>query len=370
MSHRFVPGLLLSERLWSEHVAPLLAATFPTVRHAAALLGAGSEVLGFDTARSTDHDWGPRLQLFLDREDCAELSQDISALLSERLPKEILGYPTHLVRTGNTSTRHMETTDGPISHGVQITDLRTWFHAILGFDPCHDVATLDWLAVPTQALATVTAGAVFHDDSGDLTRARTRLAWYPDDVWRYVLACQWQRIAEEEPFVGRCAEVGDEVGSAMVAARLVRDMMRLRLLQQRRYPPYSKWLGSAVARLPDAPDLIPRLTRVMSAPSAPERQAALASVYEYAARMQNDLWLAPHVDPATRPFHDRPFQVLHAERFAEALGSAISDTAIRALPLVGSIDQWVDNTTAIARQQNLRRAQLELIGTKTFDSTP
>ena len=65
-------------------------------------------------------------------------------------------------------------------------------------------------------------------------------------MWRYVLACQWKRISQEEAFVGRCGEVGDELGSAVVAARLIRDVMRLVLLIERRYPPYSKWLGLGV----------------------------------------------------------------------------------------------------------------------------
>jgi hypothetical protein len=44
-------------------------------------------------------------------------------------------------------------------------------------------------------------------------------------------------------------------GSAVVAARLVRDLMRLALLLHRRYPPYGKWLGSAFAALPAAATL-------------------------------------------------------------------------------------------------------------------
>lgn len=40
----------------------------------------------------------------------------------------------------------------------------------------------------------------------------------------------------------------------------------------------------------------------------------------------------------------RPFLVLDAYRFADALIPTISDPAVRALPPVGAIDQFVDST--------------------------
>jgi hypothetical protein len=52
----FVSGLDLSRRFFQEVVRPLLASDFPNVRHAAALLGPGSEVLEYDTKMSVDHD--------------------------------------------------------------------------------------------------------------------------------------------------------------------------------------------------------------------------------------------------------------------------------------------------------------------------
>jgi Domain of unknown function (DUF4037) len=45
------------------------------------------------------------------------------------------------------------------------------------------------------------------------------------------------------------AEIGDELGSRLVAARLAQDAVRLYFLQERRYASYGKWLGSAFARL-------------------------------------------------------------------------------------------------------------------------
>lgn len=65
----FIPGLELSHRFYLEAVRPLLDEAAPGVTHSAARLGSGSEVLGFDTARSADHEWGPRLQIFLRSQD-------------------------------------------------------------------------------------------------------------------------------------------------------------------------------------------------------------------------------------------------------------------------------------------------------------
>jgi hypothetical protein len=44
----FVPGVRLAGEFFAEVVRPLLEAEFPGLGYAAALIGAGSEVLGFD----------------------------------------------------------------------------------------------------------------------------------------------------------------------------------------------------------------------------------------------------------------------------------------------------------------------------------
>jgi len=64
----FVPGLELNRRFYEQVVRPLLDASFPGLPYAAALLGPGSETLGFDTEMSMDHDWGARMFIFL--RDC------------------------------------------------------------------------------------------------------------------------------------------------------------------------------------------------------------------------------------------------------------------------------------------------------------
>lgn len=60
METKFLPAVRLAGLFYREAVAPLLRECFPRLTHSAALIGTGSEVLGFDTARSMDHDWGRR----------------------------------------------------------------------------------------------------------------------------------------------------------------------------------------------------------------------------------------------------------------------------------------------------------------------
>ncbi|MGW1023683.1 DUF4037 domain-containing protein [Streptomyces sp. NPDC002577] len=357
----FLPGLELSRILYEEAVRPILAEACPGLRYAAARVGSGSEVLGFDTARSADHEWGPRLQLFLAPEDTAAHGDAVHRLLAERLPKHVRGWSTHFRRRDDDPldpvSGHMELTDGPVDHRVSVDDIRGWLTAQLGTDPLGgEPAARDWLVIPQQRLAEVTSGAVYHDGLGTLTAARTSLKWYPDQVWRYLLACQWQRLSQEEAFVGRCAEVGDELGSAVVAARLVRDLMRLCLLLERRYAPYSKWLGSAFAQLAVADGLTPSLRGALAATDYPERERHLCDAYETVAALQNATGLARTVDPRRRRYHSRPFLVLHAERFARALADTVTDPDLRSLPLTGAVDQWADSTDFIGQQGPVRAA--------------
>ena len=110
----FVPGLELSESLYWEGVRPVLDARFPGLAHAAARLEYGSDVLGFDTPQSMDHDWGPKLTLYLGEADHDRLAGEVDAALRSDLPRTIRGYPTHFSRhdDGTAVMRHAES--GPI----------------------------------------------------------------------------------------------------------------------------------------------------------------------------------------------------------------------------------------------------------------
>jgi hypothetical protein len=365
----FLPGLELCRALYEEAVRPVLAEHFPGLVHSAARIGHGSEVLGFDTVRSTDHDWGPSVQLFVRPEDAAA-GPEIRRVLAERLPTAVRGWPVHYQRKDdpNDPVDQLRLTDGRKNHHVWVVEPGAWFRARLGADPvAGPLAVREWLAVPQQRLAEVTAGAVFHDGLGVLGPVRERLAWYPDDVWRFLLAGQWTKLAQEEAFVGRAAEVEDGLGSRVVAARQVRELMRLALLQARRYAPYSKWLGSAFRRdVPGSAELGSLLERVLAAGHYAEREALLCEAYEELARRQNVLGLTSEPpDPVRRPYYGRPFQVIHGERFALALWDSVEGPELRARQPIGGVDQWADSTDFLGDLAAARTASDALAGPKT-----
>lgn len=325
----------------------------PGLKHSAALIGDGSEVLGYDDPVSTDHHWGPRVMLFLDVGVLERLAARIGAILSEQLPCEFGGYSTNFTRPDpeDNGTQLLESIEaGPVNHRIEPLSLAGFFRDALAWDCDAALEPGDWLSFPQQRLLGVTAGAVFHDELG-LEAIRQRLSFYPHDVWLYQLASCWMRIGQEEHLAGRAWQVGDELGSTLIISRLVRDIMRLCFLMERRYAPYAKWFGTAFAQLGCAATLKPELDAALAAKDWSQREAALCRAYETTAEMHNALELTEPLDSSTRAFHKRPFRVIAGERFADALRDRIEDPAVRRIAergLIGGIDLISDNTDLLA----------------------
>jgi hypothetical protein len=296
-------GLELCERFYAEVVRPLVE-----VPHSAGLMGRGSEVLGFDDEMSTDHNCEARVLLFV--------SDGVS--LRPEVPERFEGRPTL----------------------VEVHTIDEYFRQQLGFGLDGELAVRDWFALPEANLRMLTAGAVFHDDLG-LRAVRDRLAYYPDDVWRYLMIAAWWRVHPEMNLVGRAGYVGDELGSAVLAAQLVQDLMRLCFLIERQYAPYSKWFGSAFAQLSCGAELEPILRGVLRAETWQEREKALMGAYRAVGELHNRLELTEPVELGVVQLCDRPFTVVWGD-FPEALAERIQDAEVRRIAErwpVGGIEQ-------------------------------
>ncbi|MFW9958547.1 MAG: DUF4037 domain-containing protein [Candidatus Odinarchaeota archaeon] len=349
-TNRFMKGLDLSQVFYNEAVKPLLESEFPNLVYSAGHLGSGSDVLGFDTEQSIDHDWGPKLLIFLGEKDYEKYHESLHTFLGHNLPTEIRGFPINFgVHDDGTIVMQLSN-NRPLNHGVKIVTIRDYFERYLTVNPLEKMNPIDWIILPEQRLRSIAQGRIFHDGLGQLQSILEKLSYYPNDVWLYLLSTQWQRIAQEEPFMGRCGQVGDELGSRVVGSRLVYDIMKLCFLMEKQYAPYIKWFGTAFSRLKSAGILTPILMRVFEATSWENRQKHLVKAYEIVAGMHNDLGITKSMKTKVSHFHNRPFLVICADDFADAIYETIQDKGVLSLPkFLGGVDQFVNSTDVLSK---------------------
>lgn len=354
----FIPGLELSRIFYQEAVKPIIVATLPGIPFSAARIGPGSEVLGFDTEMSRDHDWGPRLTLFLPEAGFSRNKRVLDRALREKLPLMLHGYSTSWGLPQEDGSWALTTASpGRVNHRVEITRLGDYFMGNLGFDPQKSISPADWLFSPQQPLLEMTCGAVFHDQLG-LKTVRRRIRWFPRDIWIYLLAAAWKRIGQEEHLMGRAGIAGDELGSKLISARLVRDLMRLGFLIEKRYAPYAKWFGTAYRQLDCSIEMTPILERVLSANTWQIRDEQLALGYEVMVNRFNTLRILKPIPAKAAKFYERPFHVIWGEKIAEELLVRIKDMEVKriaAATLAGSVDLWSDNVDLLEDLELINR---------------
>lgn len=347
-------GIALSQRFHHEIVRPFLAEAAPGLSYGAALIGYGSELLGFDDETSRDHNWGPRVLIFVSEADFARHAERLVNAFAQAMPTQFAGEPI-----GWRSRPHPPASGpgamGHAAHGLELHVLAHFMARQIGVSSVEALSAFDWLSFAEQRLLGFTRGAVFEDSDGSLTAARSVLAAYPRDIRLYKIACQWGRIAEEQAFVGRTGQVGDDLGSRLEAARLVRDVMRMAFLLAGDYAPYPKWLGSGFARLAMAPELTPHLAGALAADDWPQRQEHLAAAYLVLAERQLAAGLGQAVTPVVGPYHERPFTTINADDLVAASREAIADPWLRGLPVMGALDQVSDLTPLLEDPDAARR---------------
>lgn len=348
---------------YHELIQPAIDSLFGGLPYAAALLGAGSEVLGFDDEVSQDHDWSPRVILLLGEEDFTRHGMALQQALIEAIPAVYRGHQVDRRPVPNGRRYH--------HYCLETTTPSEYFGPYLNFDFSREIQPVDWLTFPEQKLLGITGGAVYHDGIG-LQATRDRFAYYPRDVWLYLLLAGWDRTGQEEHLMGRAGSAGDEIGSAVIASRLVRDIMRLCFLMERQYAPYPKWFGTAFARLGCAHALMPILRRIQLAESWRDREEHFAVAWERVTAIHNDLGIDPPLQTSYAPFFTRAYRVCHAGDFCGTIRARITDPAVKRLAsrgLFGGIDQLSDNTSILANSY-WRYALRNLYDLASMESPP
>lgn len=349
---KFVKGLTLCEGFFNDIAKPILDAEFPQLIYTAGLIGYGSDVLGYDDTTSTDHMWGPRFYLFLKDRDIG-LKNEILAAFSKEFPYTYQGYSVHFSEPDPIGVRQpVNISSGSVSPLLFIYTINDYLKEYLGMDGSEGMETLDWLSFSEHRLLALTSGKIFIDGL-NLKEKLDVLSFYPEEVQLFLIASNWSIIAEEEAFVRRCADVGDEIGSILVCTRIADRLMRLAFLYCKQYAPYSKWFGKAFCLLPIDDNIKTTIQKAVTATTIEEREKNLVLAQKLLAKLHNDLHITDAVDVKIQDYFGRKMKVIHAEKFADATIQKLAGTPLAEYPLIGTLSQ-VANLVALSDEPQYR----------------
>jgi len=344
--YKDISGLKLSELFYEEIVKALIDQFFPELRYATALIGPGSEVLGYDDNISRDHHWGPRLLLFLNEEDYQRYTQKLDLVFQENLPVEFLGYSTNWSEPDpedNMTQMLVPTSKGLINHRIEIHTVQSYLKKNLGIYSLN-LTEKDWLMLPEQKLLEFTSGKVFYDGLGDLTEARKVLQYYPENVWKFKLMSLWKHIDQEIAFVGRTGIVGDDLGSRIEASRLIRYIIMIAFVVNKQYIPYAKWLGLEFKKLPISKHLEPLLQKILEEKEWKKREEYLCETYLILLEEQNRLKITPPLDLYPQSYHKRPQIVIDTQLIVNELKKIVTAPLNTIKYPIGTVNEFIDST--------------------------
>ena len=116
----------------------------PALQYSVGLFGSGSEVLGFDTEMSRDHDWGSRLLLVLDAEAKLAPGERLQEWFALRLPAEFMGHPTNFGAPIFSGSDHRTELLEPVELGAATGEAHSnWERKTPGKGRTEDTPALD-----------------------------------------------------------------------------------------------------------------------------------------------------------------------------------------------------------------------------------
>ena len=323
----FIKGLELNSGFYQDIVKPLLEQSFPGLPYSAALIGYGSDVLSMDTEQSMDHNWGPRMQLFVDDK---EFIPRINEMLREKLPFEYLGFPVNFSDPSYDKTQRMEKTDkGPINHLIEVTNFEEYLTNRYSLDKTHNFSHGDWLTFTDQNLLEITSGKVFHDGLQKVYNTREELTFYPPDICKLRLAVLWHYIWNKEAFVGRCIDLDDLIGQRIIVSRLVNYLVKILFYLEKKYIPYSKWFGSAFKNLGVYAKAHGLVKEILTENDPKKAEEKLCGLYVFVVERHNVTEGMPHLNNTIRDFFGRPYKVIFGETIIEEIKNSIVDEEVK-----------------------------------------
>lgn len=359
---KFIKGMELCEGFFNDCARVILEEKFPNIKYSAGLIGYGSDVLGYDDTVSTDHMWGPRFYLFLDKKDIHQ-KDNIFQVLSANLPYTYKGYSVNFTEPdpNDCGVQHPQfINEGKVNPLVFIQTFDDYLNEQLGTSDLNNIKPFEWLSFSEHRLLSLVSGKFFVDGL-NCAEIISKIKYYPREVKLYMIASNWDIIASEQAFIKRCGECGDEIGSRIICSRIAERLMRLCFLYKNTYAPYSKWFGTAFSRLDVNNKIKHTIELALSASSLEEREENIVEAQALVADIHNASGLTDFVDYQIESYFGRNIKVIFADKFVEATAKKLENTVFENIPLIGTLSQ-IGGLSSLADEKEFYAQIVRLYG--------
>jgi len=231
-------GMELSRRYFDEIVFPAFNKSAADVLELMTfgLSGPGSECYGYDDELSRDHDWGPRVCIWIPEELFVLQSEPLEAIY-KKLESRFLGFGP----VNRLDTRFRR--DGILSTS-------RFFKNYLGTDqPPENLH--DWLLLPEESLSLCTNGEIFRTGSMRFADMRqVLLSYFPEDLWLKKISSRCKASSQHGQYnLWRADSRNDQLAVEQHKARFIYETVSLVFLLNRRYRPVEKWMFKGLENL-------------------------------------------------------------------------------------------------------------------------
>ena len=240
-----------------------------------ALVGVGSECLGFDDEISEDHDFSSRCQLFLDDSDYKTYKSNLESSL-KIFCKDLESLASNLKDIN-----------------VEIMPISNFYKYYTLFENGPKTES-EYRKVPMDLLCVATNGKVFSDNLGKLSEIRNRLLnFYPEDIRLKKIAFQLNKMAQSGQYnYSRMIKRGDTVAANIAQGEFVKHYLEFVHLLNKKYMPFYKWSYRSACSLEILGNFTQENLKKLSEASIYEKESLIEEICLTVVNTLNELGLS------------------------------------------------------------------------------
>ena len=240
-----------------------------------ALVGVGSECLGFDDEISEDHDFSSRCQLFLDDSDYKTYKSDLESSL-KIFCKDLESLTSNLKDVN-----------------IEIMPISNFYKYYTLFENGPKTES-EYRKVPMDLLCVATNGKVFLDNLGKFSEIRNRLLnFYPEDIRLKKIAFQLNKMAQSGQYnYSRMIKRGDTVAANIAQGEFVKHYLEFVHLLNKKYMPFYKWSYRSACSLEILGNFTQENLKKLSEASIYEKESLIEEICLTVVNTLNELGLS------------------------------------------------------------------------------